>query len=148
MFEYGKCDLRLSERLELEFKRFYILTLVKSGVPHAPAGDIDMYWHFFILHTKQYAEFCVSVLGDFDGDPRVRDHFPSTDSTRRGMLNAYRDTRALYVKVFGEPEPYQMDGIVRQGADVLPVADRQIWRHASDTSGDSYSGTIEGDSPS
>lgn len=146
MFEFGKCDTRLVQRLETEFKRFCVLTLLKTGVPHAPPGAVDMYWHFFILHTKEYANFCVSVWGDFDGDPRIRDHFPSTDSTRKGMLDAYRATRALYVDVFGEPELFPMEGIKRSGGDVLPLASREIWRHASDTSGDSYSGTVEVDS--
>lgn len=102
-----------------------------------------MYWHFFILHTKQYEAFCVDVWGDFHGDPRLRDHFPSTDSTRKGMLDAYKATRELYVEVFGEPELYQLEGIKRASGEVLPVAPRPIWGPGSDTSGDSYSGTIE-----
>ena len=143
MFNYGKVDARLAQRLELEFKRFSILTLMKPGVPHAPPGAVDMYWHFFILHTREYVDYCEKVWGDFSGEPRFRDHFPSKDATRKGMLDAYKATRALYVDTFGEPEEFEMEGIVRDGGEVLPVASRPIWVVGSDTSGDSYSGVVE-----
>jgi hypothetical protein len=139
MLRYGKADHRLAARLEEEFKRFCVLTLIRPGVPHAPPGAVDMYWHFFILHTQEYADFCEVAWGDFRGDPRYRHHFPSTDETRSGMLDAYRATRALYVEVYGEPHPYEMDAI--PGAQA--VAPRAIWEVASDTSGDSYSGVID-----
>lgn len=145
MFNYGKVDSRLARRLELEFKRFCVLTLLKPKVPHAPPGAVDMYWHFFILHTREYVQFCEAVWGDFSGEPRFRDHFPSKDATRKGMLDAYKATRSLYIDVFGEPEDYQMEGIVRENGEVLPVAPRAIWVPGSDTSGDSYSGVVEPD---
>lgn len=40
---FGKADKRLAQRLEEEFKRFCIITLVKPEVPHAPPGAVDMY---------------------------------------------------------------------------------------------------------
>lgn len=143
MFNYGKVDSRLAQQLELEFKRFSILTLMKPGEPHAPPGAVDMYWHFFILHTREYVDYCERVWGDFSGEPRFRDHFPSKDATRKGMLEAYKSTRSLYVDVFGEPDEFEMEGIVREDGEVLPVAPRPIWVPASDTSGDSYSGVVE-----
>jgi hypothetical protein len=136
---FGKADKRLAQRLEDEFKRFCILTLLKPGVPHAPAGAVDMYWHFFILHTIQYVEFCEQTWGDFRGDPRFRDHFPSTNETRQGMLNAYKLTRDMYVEVFGEPKDHELDAIPGV-ADKVPA--RAIWEAVSDTSGDSYSGIV------
>lgn len=143
MANFGKADARLSQRLELEFKRFCILTLIKPGVPHAPPGAVDMYWHFLILHTREYITFCESTWGDFMGEPRLRDHFPSKDATRKGMLEAYKATRNLYVEVFSEPRNFEMDGIARDDGEVLPVSDRPIWVPASDTSGDSYSGVVD-----
>jgi hypothetical protein len=137
---FGRADKRLAQRLEEEFKRFCILTLVKSGVPHAPPGAVDMYWHFFILHTEGYLEFCKEVWGDVKGDPKYRHHYPSTNETRKGMLAAYKATRELYVDGFGEPRTFKLKG-VPDVADAL--APRAIWTEASDTSGDSYSGTIE-----
>lgn len=139
---FGKADKRLATRLEEEFKRFCVITLIKPDVPHAPPGAVDMYWHFFILHTEAYLDFCKAVWGDFKGDPKYRHHYPSTDQTRRGMLDAYKATRALYVDIFGPPKPFELQG-KRGVAEAL--APRQIWTEASDTSGDSYSGTIEPD---
>jgi hypothetical protein len=130
---FGKCDFEIARLLEEEFKKFVALTLIAPGVPHAPAGAIDMYWHFFILHTEQYQEFCAQVWGDFRGDPKYRHHYPANDETRPGMLQAYINTRRLYVQVFGEPKDY-----VRSGA--MPV---KVWTDAGTTSGDSYSGIMQ-----
>jgi len=141
---FGKADRRLAVRLEREFKRFCALTLLDAGKAHAPPGAVDMYWHFFILHTESYIEFCERVWGDFKGAPKVRHHYPSTDDTRLGMLRAYTATRALYVDVFGEPELYAMDAL--PGAEALSA--REIWVPASDTSGDSYSGVVVPEVPS
>lgn len=139
---FGKADKRLAQRLEEEFKRFCIITLVKPEVPHAPPGAVDMYWHFFILHTEGYFEFSKQVWGDFKGDPKYRHHYPSTDETRRGMLAAYQATRELYIDIFGEPRPYKLQG--KKGV-AEALAPRKIWSDVSDTSGDSYSGTIAPD---
>ncbi len=132
---FGKCDFELAKSLEVEFRKFAALTLLTPKVPHAPPGAIDMYWHFFILHTEQYTKFCEDVWGSFQGDPKYRHHFPATDETRAGMLRAYWNTLDLYTEVFGKPEPY-----ARAGA--LPV---KIWTDRSHTSGDSYSGIVEPD---
>jgi hypothetical protein len=130
---FGKCDFEIAKLLEDEFKRFVALTLIAPGVPHAPAGAIDMYWHFFILHTEQYQKFCDDIWGNFQGDPKYRHHYPATNETRPGMLNAYVNTRKLYVDVFGEPQDY-----IRAGA--TPV---KVWTTAGMTSGDSYSGIMD-----
>lgn len=133
ILRFGKADFEVAKRLEEEFRRFVILTLVAPGSPHAPPGAVDMYWHFFILHTEQYTEFCEQVWGNFQGDLKYRHHYPSNDETRPGMLQAYISTLDLYETVFGEPEPFRRPG-------ALPV---KIWTDRSDTSGDSYSGVVE-----
>lgn len=61
---FGKADEELARRLETEFKRFVAITLVQPGIVHAPSGPVDMYWHFFILHTRQYRQFCAEIWGD------------------------------------------------------------------------------------
>lgn len=130
---FGKCDFAIARILEEEFKKFVVLTLIAPGVPHAPAGAVDMYWHFFILHTEQYHAFCEKIWGDFRGDPKYRHHYPSNDETRPGMLQAYINTRKLYVDVFGEPEEYTRPGAISV----------QVWPGGGTTSGDSYSGIME-----
>jgi len=61
---FGKADEELAKRLETEFKRFVAVTLIRPGIVHAPSGPVDMYWHFFILHTRQYRQFCADIWGD------------------------------------------------------------------------------------
>lgn len=134
---FGKCDFTIARLLEEEFKKFVVLTLLKPGVPHAPPGAVDMYWHFFILHTEAYHGYCESVWGSFQGDPKYRHHYPANDATRPGMLQAYLHTRALYVDVFGEPV-----AVEREGAMSV-----HVWTGSSKTSGDSYSGMVEPDKP-
>jgi hypothetical protein len=131
--KFGKADYEIAKLLEVEYRKFVALTLVKPNIPHAPSGAIDMYWHFFILHTKDYTEFCEKVWGNFEGDPRFRHHYPANDDTRPGMLNAYKETLNLYREVFGEPRLYERIG-------ARPV---EVWTAESQTSGDSYSGIID-----
>jgi hypothetical protein len=61
---FGKADEELAKRLETEFKRFVAVTLVRPGIVHAPSGPVDMYWHFFLLHTQQYRQFCTDIWGN------------------------------------------------------------------------------------
>jgi hypothetical protein len=130
---FGKCDFTIARMLEEEFKKFVVITLLKPGVPHAPPGAVDMYWHFFILHTEKYQVYCQDIWGSFQGDPKYRHHYPANDATRPGMLQAYVQTRQLYEEVFGSPKMFERDG----AAPVL------VWTLTSRTSGDSYSGVID-----
>lgn len=139
---FGKADYEIARLLEEEFKKFVILTLMASGVAHAPPGAVDMYWHFFILHTEQYMKFSELVWGNFQGDPKYRHHFPAKDDTRPGQFRAYVETRKLYLEVFGAPPIYE-----RTAAQPVPV-----WNDPVDileigqkdkTCGDSYSGIVE-----
>lgn len=136
---FGKADYEIARLLEKEFKRFVAITLLTPSKPHAPCGAVDQYWHFFILHSEEYVQFCEEIWGNFHGDPKYRHHYPAKEDTRAGMLDAYLDTRGVYVDVWGEPALY-----ARSGA--LPV---EVWTsydpksHVPPTSGDSYSGIIE-----
>jgi hypothetical protein len=63
--QFGRADNDIARQIEREFKRFVVLTLIRPGVTHAPSGPVDMFWHFFILHTREYAHFCDTVWGAF-----------------------------------------------------------------------------------
>ncbi len=67
---FGKADLEVAQLLELEFKRFAALTLIRPGIIFAPSGPVDMYWHFLILHSRDYRLFCDAVWGEFQHHPR------------------------------------------------------------------------------
>lgn len=136
---FGKADIRLARRLEREFKRFVALTLIQPGNIFAPSGPVDMYWHFFVLHTRHYKEFCEKLWGSFADHPRgfgthyphdsdietFIEHVPAVDETRPMMRDAYERTRKLYIEVFGKADPH-------------------MWGEAGATCGDSYSGVIPG----
>lgn len=72
---FGQADLALAEALELEFKRFMALALLRPNNVYAPPGPVDMYWHFFVLHTRDYADFCSSVWGDSVASPERRSNY-------------------------------------------------------------------------
>jgi hypothetical protein len=152
---FGRCDREIAKRLEDEFKRFVVLTFLAPKVPHAPPGAVDMYWHFFILHTEEYAEFCEKIWGSFQPSGTYRHHYPANDDTRPVMLDAYIETRRLYVKVFGEPKPHRVKDAPSEGVYVQVAGsfrgdkphpdgyyDVEVWTGESKTSGDSYSGYI------
>lgn len=137
---FGKADYEIARLLEEEFKKFVVLTLIEPGIAHAPPGAVDMYWHFFILHSEQYVKFSEEVWGNFQGDPKYRHHFPAKDETRPGQFRAYVETRKLYLNVYGEPPVFKRPA-------ALPVS---IWNDPSSekiigerTCGDSYSGIVE-----
>lgn len=140
---FGHVDQSVAERLELEFRRFIAITLLKPGRRNSPSGPVDMYWHFFVLHTEDYIAFCNAIWGSYGPQPRTTsefrfqtmedkkrygfvDHVPATDDTRPMMFTAYLQTRDAYAEIFGDP-------------------DEQYWPPrgtAKATCGDSYSGFV------
>jgi len=51
--------------LVLEFRRFIICILHSDSPVGMISPVIDEVWHAFILHTREYAEFCQSIFGRF-----------------------------------------------------------------------------------
>ncbi|MFH0243261.1 glycine-rich domain-containing protein [Streptomyces sp. HK10] len=43
----------------------FLATVATATVPMVPSDDVDMGLHAFILHTKEYAEFCQQHAGRF-----------------------------------------------------------------------------------
>ncbi len=46
-----------------EFRKFVAISMIEPNQVHAPSGPIDMFWHFMLLHTVDYAKFCDEVWG-------------------------------------------------------------------------------------
>jgi hypothetical protein len=66
------------EETELRFRetlKFLVLCALNPDAGYSPSREIDDVWHEFILHTKQYAEFCELVGGYLH-------HVPSSDGKR------------------------------------------------------------------
>lgn len=137
-----KVDIKIAKKLEIEFKKFVAIALLKPSRRNAPSGPVDMYWHFFVLHTPEYVDFSTAIFGEYGSQPRLGkhyfqdwtekrkamvDHVPATDETRPAMFAVYKETRELYVDAFDEPDPLFWP---------VPTSDKQV------TCGDSYSGFI------
>ncbi len=135
-------DLKMARKLELEFKKFVALTLLRPTRRNAPSGPVDMYWHFFVLHTPEYIEFCTKIFGKYGEQPRLGKHFfqdvadkraamvehiPATEETRPKMFEVYKETRVNYIDVFGNPDELFWPS---------PTEEKQV------TCGDSYSGFV------
>ncbi len=98
---YGVSSTTLAKNLETEFKRFMSIMVVKpDDVPDiSPSRAVDMYWHLFVLHTKDYREFTQAVFGKFI------DHVPSTKEDANASRGEYSATMQIYHKLFGHPDP-------------------------------------------
>lgn len=78
-----------SDRAALELVKFLRLC-AESDLPLAPSEIIDDLWHEFILHTRDYAEFCATVLGTFVH------HVPSTLPDPSGYHRTLERIRARF----------------------------------------------------
>lgn len=58
-------DRDLASRIVDQALAFLGTCAVHAGKPLAPSGLVDHGWHAFILHTRDYAEFCDRVAGRF-----------------------------------------------------------------------------------
>ncbi len=83
-----------------EFIKF--MSIVKSS--SAPVGmfskEVDSVWHEFIIHTKQYFEFCQDYFG------RYIHHIP-TENTKdnRYKTPTFESFKTQYEKRFGQLSP-------------------------------------------
>ncbi len=67
-------DARYAERIMDQAIGFLRLCAARSDRAYGPSPTVDVGWHTFILYTKDYADFCTRVAGQFihhwptDGD--------------------------------------------------------------------------------
>jgi hypothetical protein len=54
-----------ADRMEIEYKRFLILSVKYSREFISPSKEVDKFWHAHILDTLKYAEDCNQVFGYF-----------------------------------------------------------------------------------
>jgi hypothetical protein len=65
MIDDEKLNDVLAERVLDQALAFLGTCARERGGPIAPSELVDVGWHTFILHTREYAEFCVRVAGRF-----------------------------------------------------------------------------------
>jgi hypothetical protein len=85
------------DRYEREVKRFQALVVLEPGLPHMVSEKIDTLWHYQLLHTREYRDFCQEVFGTF------LHHVPILPEEKAQYAEKYVRTRELYAKHFGEP---------------------------------------------
>ena len=77
--------------------------MLATTAPLSPANLVDIGWHTFILHTKDYREFCDRIAG------RFIDHVPTDDNggdgKAHGALSAPLTTQAVAEAGFVVDEP-------------------------------------------
>ncbi|MFD7894271.1 glycine-rich domain-containing protein [Streptomyces sp. NPDC059743] len=61
---HEKRDLETAERITDQALAF-VATAAESTLPMVPSDDVDMGLHAFILHTREYREFCQQYAGRF-----------------------------------------------------------------------------------
>ncbi len=81
-------DEDVSVRLGVEFKRFVTVALIYPSRRNAPSGPVDMFWHFFILHTPEYVRFCTEIFGAYGPQPRIGKHYFTDWTDKRAEQNA------------------------------------------------------------
>ncbi|MCW2948527.1 MAG: hypothetical protein JWR24_5244 [Actinoallomurus sp.] len=58
-------DRQLAERIMRQALAFLLACARNPDTPLAPSRTVDKGWHAFILHTREYADFCQDVAGRF-----------------------------------------------------------------------------------
>jgi hypothetical protein len=88
-------------------KAYYGVALLDPLNEHAVDPIIDVFWHAHILHTRQYAEFCERVFGQFlHHDPL--DHQDVNEV--REVRDLYDYTAKVY-RMLGAPEGLQYNDV-------------------------------------
>lgn len=67
-------DRPTAERIMAEALAFLQACAVNPGAGLGPSPAVDIGWHTFILHTKEYGEFCQRIAG------RMIHHNPTDDA--------------------------------------------------------------------
>ncbi|BBB12053.1 glycine-rich domain-containing protein [Sphingopyxis sp. FD7] len=91
-------------------------------------GDIDEFWHTFILFTERYAEFCNAVFGYFlhhvpGEEGRLRDRINKVVRKPSDSAEGYRRTLDLYREITGtEPssQVWPAVSVLERGQDPMP----------------------------
>jgi hypothetical protein len=89
-----------ADAAEQEYRRFLALKLAYPDREIVPNKIVDQFWHQHILDTRQYAEDCDQVFGQF------LHHFPyfgmRDEADAQDLKSAFEETCRLYRQHFGE----------------------------------------------
>ncbi|HOB01096.1 MAG TPA: hypothetical protein PLJ16_06775 [Casimicrobium huifangae] len=108
-----KVTLPRARAVGVEGKRFLVLCAMNAQ-PYAVGGEVDSFWHTFVLFTVRYAKFCQAVAGHFIH------HIPGDDMTDDAATARARYAATLrdYQLAFGQaPDPSIWPRSVAAGND-------------------------------
>lgn len=89
-------DMTADEAQELFDDTVKFLALSGGSLKLSPTARIDLGWHNFILHTRDYAAFCQTSFGGFIH------HEPGSAMTGSGVRLSVDETVALARKTYGQ----------------------------------------------
>ncbi len=101
-----------ARRMQVEFLRFVALIIDQNDTDVVPSPKVDQFWHAFILHTRQYTDFCNRHLGFY------LHHLPSDHWWSSSEIHP----ATMIVREGGEEETR------RRIFDMFPGADGGIWQ--------------------
>ncbi len=78
--EYG-LERSVAERIQDQaIALCYVMGVTRSGDTMAPSETVDPGWHTFMLHSKEYAEWCQANFGYF------LHHAPNSKTRTQGLM--------------------------------------------------------------
>lgn len=95
LVEQEGCTEEDARALRAEFLRFFSIAFV-SEKQISPSPLVDKFWHAFILHTRDYEDFCKRHLGHFfHHEPKDHTHTKSAKDPSPGVF-----TKEMIEKMF------------------------------------------------
>lgn len=92
--KYHRWTNEYTIKLMTEYERFMILRANFDNI--SPSDNIDKLWHFHILSTQKYAEYCINKFG------RIIHHNPLDALDQKKRNERLQNTIMYYKKKFGE----------------------------------------------
>lgn len=118
----NKTTLPRARAVAEEAKRYLVLCALNNK-PYAVGGEVDTFWHTFVLFTQRYAEFCQAVAGHFIHHV-PGDDLPADVAASRAQ---YAATLADYQLAFGKtPDPSIWPAVAtgNEDSDAAPCVNR------------------------
>jgi len=98
----GAVSLEEVDDAIVEFRRFLALICLGNSGLAMMSGAVDEIWHAFILHTRDYADFCQQVRGRFIHHQPASESTPVPDSSKSAFVEAYHSTFGAIPAIWGK----------------------------------------------
>lgn len=95
----GGMDETEAERRMVEYRKYMTINAVYPHDPHPISAEIDAVWHFHVLDTPDYANFCKTIFGKF-----IHHNPVFTEAEQRWLAEKYDANTLPHLRaLFGEP---------------------------------------------